>query len=488
MMLLSMMAGRPWAITPAGANALVRLAERLPTGTEALALHGAGAHELLGPDSVALRLGQPLEGTRSATVRDGVAIIAIDGPIFPKADLLTEMSGATALSRVGADLQSAFDNPAVNSILLDIDSPGGAVSGVADIAASVRAMRGGAKPIIAFTQGMAASAAYWIASATDAIVMAPAAEVGSIGVVALAEHQVEPDRDGYRQREIVSSNAPSKRPDVGSDDGVSEIRARLDDIEQVFIADVAVGRGVNAATVRDTFGRGGMVGGPDAIMLGMADRIMTFESLMAELADGRFKTTRGAIGNAPISKEAGMAESKTTPITGEANAPAPAPIPAPITLDTLRARHPEMVAALKHEGYAEGATTERTRFLGILEHARGLKGHDALVAKMLADPRVSPDAAAALLLEAEKQKGGKLLAELQGLEPEAGNAPKSTPMPAPAPPKADDPNLSIDERAKAAWDSDRTLRAEFASYGDYLAFRKAEAAGRVRRLTGKNAA
>jgi ClpP class serine protease len=74
---------------------------------------------------------QRLAGSQRAYVVDGVAILPITGPIFPRANMMTEMSGATSISMLQNDYRAALDNADVGAIMLLVDSPGGQVPGIA---------------------------------------------------------------------------------------------------------------------------------------------------------------------------------------------------------------------------------------------------------------------------------------------------------------------------------------------------------------------
>src|SRR5690606_6843307 len=124
-------------------------------------------------------------------------------------NLMTEMSGAQSLEAFMSDFQIAVESPEVRAVLLDIDSPGGAVTGLADAADIIFAARG-EKPIAAFASGHFASGAYWLGSAGGEVVVSQTAVVGSVGVVAAHSIQERPGAQGYRTYEIVSSHAPDK--------------------------------------------------------------------------------------------------------------------------------------------------------------------------------------------------------------------------------------------------------------------------------------
>ena len=223
------------------------------------------------------------DGSGKAALVDGVAVIPVIGPIFPRASMMTEMSGATSISNLQMDLSAALNNDKVNSIVYAIDSPGGAVSGVAAFADAIYAARN-MKPTAAHVSGTGASAAYWLATAAERISLDRTAQVGSIGVVVGVPKQTVPDKNGEMVVEIVSSNAPQKRPDPTTIEGFQEIRARLDAIEEQFVSDVARGRGVTADRVRSSFGKGGTVIGVDAVARKMADSCEPLDATLQRMA------------------------------------------------------------------------------------------------------------------------------------------------------------------------------------------------------------
>jgi signal peptide peptidase SppA len=233
--------------------------------------------------ALAARDGRPLQNTRAVTVRDGVAVIPVAGPLFRHANLMTDISGATSYSTLRKDLQVALDDPSVRAIMLDIDSPGGELNGVSELASAVYDARG-KKPIKAYVGGMGASAAYWIASAADEVIAADTAMLGSIGVV-YAQMREDPETKA-RTVEIVSSQSPHKRMDITDDADRARLQARIDALADVFIDAVARNRGVDRTTVIEKFGRGDLLVGENAVAAGLADRVGNFEAVLEELAAG----------------------------------------------------------------------------------------------------------------------------------------------------------------------------------------------------------
>lgn len=122
------------------------------------------------------------EDEKAATAIVGkVAIIPIEGTILPKASGLEAKCGAFSLEKFRADLKAAAANPAVESIVLNISSGGGAITGVpeaADLIASVAKV----KNLVAYTGDCIGSAAYWLASQANRIYASKSARVGSVGV------------------------------------------------------------------------------------------------------------------------------------------------------------------------------------------------------------------------------------------------------------------------------------------------------------------
>lgn len=462
--------GVPWAIHEPALRTLLEIAAREPVTAELLAAWkdqgvDGGVHAL------ATRGGPRLEGTRAVTMRDGVAVLAVRGPIFRHANLFTAISGATSLALLAQDFAAAVDSRDARAILLELDSPGGETAGISEFAAQVRAATA-IKPVVAYVDHLGASAAYWIAAAASSVAVSSTAVVGSIGVVSTHRDTRERDtRDGVRTIEIVSSQSPFKRVDPGTDDGRSRVQALVDRLASEFVGDVAAFRGVTAATVLADFGGGGLLVGADAVAAGMADRVSGFEAELAALA-GKLATGKPA---KPTTR------TPTTMETRVNTAPTTADTAAPLTAELVARDHPAIAEAFRAEGRADGAAAERARILGI--EAQALPGHEALICILKADGATTPEQAAVAVLAAER---GKLTGQLAvrrtdeaSAPPVPGTAPPAVP-PAAADPLKDD-GRPLKDRAQAAWDGSAAIQAEFKSFGTYLAALQVEAAQPARR-------
>src|SRR5690606_28406442 len=152
------------------------------------------------------------------------------------------------------DLQLALDDPSISGIVLSIDTPGGVVNGVNELANAIRGARS-QKRIVAYVGGMAASAGYWLASQASEIVIEETAALGSIGVRAVVTDTSKKDAEAGRI-EFVSSQSPGKRADLSTEEGRARIQRHVDALADVFIATVGKGRGVKPDDVISRFGGG----------------------------------------------------------------------------------------------------------------------------------------------------------------------------------------------------------------------------------------
>ena len=297
---LTAIRSQPWAILPEYLAAIEAIAARAGDAEVLKRLAADGHAERLADARQAVAAtGYRLEGTKLSTINRGTAVVPILGPIFPRATLISSSTGGAPLDAIMDDFKVAAAAREVKRIVLLVDSPGGVVSGLGDAAATIRST---AKRTTAFVTGMAASAAYWLASQAREVVLDPAASVGAIGVVATLSRQVRADASGFMLHQVVSRNAPRKRLDPAKAEDRAVIRRELDALEAVFIADVARGRRATLAHVRANFGRGGMVGPQRAVRIGMADRVGTLAAIMepavgrpARLASGRMAAMRELI-------------------------------------------------------------------------------------------------------------------------------------------------------------------------------------------------
>ncbi len=274
----------PWLITEDGANLVWAVWSR----GEMFRDHLEAAR--------ADRPGPYANTSGSLCIEDGVAVIQVTGPIFRKAGLMSELSGATTDEQLRASLGRAIADPSVRAIVLEFDSPGGEAAGAAETAAAIRAANE-AKPVLGYIPSLAASKAYWFASACRELVIAPDALVGCIGARKGMVDDSEADKAmGVRFIDTVNDASPAKRSWPIDEEVLAEVKRELNDIAAVFIDDVAFGRGVTSEKVVTDFGRGGVLIGAKAVAAGMADRVGNRgDALERARTTGRSTATRGTM-------------------------------------------------------------------------------------------------------------------------------------------------------------------------------------------------
>lgn len=318
------------------------------------------AHE---PDfeAVVMKQMKRMDERGMRSMRSDVAVIEVSGPIFRHANLMTRHSGATSIEDLGREFQSALDDDAVKSIILNVDSPGGAVAGVSEFAQAVYEARG-KKKVTAYVDGLGASAAYWIASAAERVVVSETAELGSIGVMMTIVNSA--DKAGAKSYTLISSQSPNKNKSIETDEGRAALQQRVDDLAEVFISNVARNRGVSAEEVKERFGAGHVMIGSRAVAAGMVDAIGTFEALISSLETKRSSGLITLGGSAANSTKGGPV---MDPVTSAEQTATVNP-----TVDTEAIRK-QALAEGKKLGAAESVAAERARIAAIIgcDEAKG---------------------------------------------------------------------------------------------------------------------
>ena len=251
-------------------------------------------------EAVEKRLGRPMVNEpRPYTIDSGVAVLPIEGVIAKKMNMLTQISGGTSTQLAAQSLQDALNDPAVHSIVLAIDSPGGTVDGTQALANAVYAARQ-IKPVVALASGCICSAAYWIGSAAQSVYLADGTTMaGSIGVVTshtdisgaqTAQGIKTTEIAAGKYKRIASNYAPLTQ------DGRQSIQDQVDYTYSLFVDAVAKNRGVSAGVVLRDMADGKVFVGKQAIDAGLADGIVALPVLVGMLNKSRStgKATQGA--------------------------------------------------------------------------------------------------------------------------------------------------------------------------------------------------
>lgn len=269
-----------WAIDPVKARAL-----------RGFALRALKGETLSAEDRAAMRVGQGRSG-ETAQAQPSVAIVPIVGTIVHRAEQADDISapGAVSAARLRRQMQALRTDESVAAVVVDIESPGGAVDGIEEAAVEIRRLAE-TKPVAAVANAYAASAAYWLASQAGEVVVTPSGDVGSIGVYSLHEDDTEMLAEMGVKMSVIRAGQHKIEANPFeplSDEARAEMQAMVDRYYDTFTAAVARGRGLSVRDLRrEPWGQGRMVGAKRAVEVGLADRIETIDETVARLAAGK---------------------------------------------------------------------------------------------------------------------------------------------------------------------------------------------------------
>ena len=218
--------------------------------------------------------------------REGrVGVIRIQGPLLTSApDWAKALFGVVDYNDISAALVEAARDQSIGAILLDIDSPGGAVNGIDTPSALIKQIDDEVKPVHAYTSGTMASAAYWLGVGAREVNAGPLAMLGSIGVLQKHSERSKADAMSGITTTVLRAGkfkALGNPHEPLSDDARAEIQASLDYTYQVFMSHVAESRGVTYASGDAKMGQGRVFLGEQAVTAGLADKVTSYEEALA---------------------------------------------------------------------------------------------------------------------------------------------------------------------------------------------------------------
>jgi ClpP class serine protease len=265
----------PWLISEPGRELVLGVWSRgelhQDVVTKALARATAGAE------------GEPLKYSRATKIENGIALIPVEGPLFRKAGLFSEISGATSYDQIRQDLRLALADGGVRGIMLVVNSPGGEANGCSELADEIFRARS-QKLIWSYVSGLGQSAGCWLYSAAEHVICSDTALLGCIGVrQSVVDTSKSQETAGIKVHDIVNDESPAKR-DLPIDDEVLEkVQRQVNALAKVFIAAMAQNRGVTEEGVVKKFGAGDSLVGQEAVDAGLADEIGNLDSAVASM-------------------------------------------------------------------------------------------------------------------------------------------------------------------------------------------------------------
>lgn len=212
---------------------------------------------------------------------DGIAVIHVDGALSYRSNWLAYFFDEDTYNSIEAAFDECLADDSVKGILFDINSPGGEVSGCADLADKIFNARG-SKPygIVARTGGMMCSAAYWLGSSCEKVFTASNGTLGSIGVLCAFTNF---KKSIVETTVVVSDLSPNKVPDPNDPEGLKLIKEELNSLAEVFIGAVARNRGTTVEDVKQNFGQGGVFIGDKAVAAKLADGVMSLDDVCEQM-------------------------------------------------------------------------------------------------------------------------------------------------------------------------------------------------------------
>ena len=360
------------------------------------------------------------DGQTPFAMVDGVAVIEVSGVLVHRGAWIGQSSGQTSYEGIAGQLGAAASDPAVRGIALEIDSFGGEVAGVFDLADAIRAARS-AKPVWAFVAEHAFSAGYALASQADWIILPRTGAVGSIGVVVMhADLSGQLSAAGVTVTLIHSGvHKVDGNPYAPLPDPVRvRIQAEIDSIRSLFAQTVAAGRNRSLTAEAALATEAECYRGTEAVAAGLADEVSDPASAFAAFVaavNGR-GTLRNAGPARPVkshlSKESIMKPNATStteaPATDQTEdqvvpapvepSPVPAPTPAPAPPAPAPSEAATAVALVRAEAAELATVGAQAARLGVsIDVAEAVqKGirPDALRASVLNQLAARSDAAA----------------------------------------------------------------------------------------------
>lgn len=280
-------------------------------------------------------LDAPADATKPYYINGTVAVVPIEGVIARHASMVGGVSQPEGMScgQIIDAMNAAADSGA-KSILLDINSPGGMVSGIDDVVQAVREV-GQRIPVVACSHDLMASAAYWVGSQARELFLGPVSAVGSIGVYEVVDDTSEAFAESGVRRLVIKKGRHKALGMDGvpvSEEDAAVLEAELDGVYRAFIKDVAHGRGV-AFERSAKWADGRVHTGADAVVAGLADGVMSFSNVLRHME----LTYGDAASVATVA-------STQSPIGAAANRPAVAEKSA-MTKEQLLAAYPDVMGA-----------------------------------------------------------------------------------------------------------------------------------------------
>ena len=320
-----------------------------------------------------------------------IRVINIDGSLVNRGAGADGWSGVTSYEWLKSELRAAVKDSKVKGILLRMDSFGGEVAGLYQVADAVR--EASAKKLVwASVDDYAFSAAYMIASQASKLAVSKTSGVGSVGVIAIHFDYSEYMKNEGVKPTVVKAGArkdeysPYKPMD---DEALGRLQESVDRAYVDFVEYVSFGRKMDAAQVKATEAR--TYDGAEAIRIGFADVEQSFDEMLAEMANALSPMSAVKFGGTAANSKA-----KEVSAMAETDVPNAAVETPSVDVNAVQ---------------AEARTQERARISAILTHAEA-EGRETLARTLALETQMSAEEAGRVLAATPKQSAVSGLAGL----------------------------------------------------------------------------
>ncbi len=331
-------------------------------------------------------------GAKPYEVAGSTAIIKLSGPMTKKETSASFLTGGTSTVRAMWAIDKAEQDASIKSILLHVDSPGGQVSGTAELGDKVKNSK---KPVTAYIEDLGASAAYWVASQASKVYANRMAQIGSIGVyTAIEDRSAQAAMAGVKVH-LINTGKYKGAGYPGTqitDAQLEDFQGRIDSIFGEFKSAVASGRGLSDDAVSKV-ADGRVFGAAEAASLGLIDGVMSLDDAFKNTEDDSIDDVR------KISSRGMWLNADGTPKQFDG-----------FTYDSTTGAYPPTPTTT-----AKASTAARSTMLDqFLARLKGAKPTDTL-ADLGIDPTTlgTPDPNAQLLADMEAMKNGVLNAHAE---------------------------------------------------------------------------
>jgi len=337
--------GKPWALKEEIFRVMHEIVERHISG------------ERLSAEEIAARTQGAGKTSQDYRVVGETAVVPVYGIIAKRASMVNDISQpeGTSIEQIRKDFDAAMADPKVSRVLMDIDSPGGSVDGVAEMANYIFRARG-KKEIVAYANGLMASAAYWLGAAADKVISAPSAEVGSIGVYTVVNDYSVWNHNKGIKTEVIRAGKHKAAGHPGqplSEDDRAVIKEQINDYYDMFTGAVSQFRAMSMEkTLKAATGRTFL--GKRLVELGLVDGLDELDNLLGSSGASGKKAAAG-------SGDVGINENNKTIEEGK---------DMKLTAEQIKSEHPESAAALIKEGRDAGLAEGRAENAQAVEEAK----------------------------------------------------------------------------------------------------------------------